>query len=73
MLAAAMTTAQTWGNTQEQIYDRSYRLRYNKGQVLMDKVSARNSRECLSVCVSLCLSEASSKMSQIKKWMCRQM
>ena len=38
MLAVVMTTARTWGNTEEQIYDRSYRLRYNKGQVLMDKV-----------------------------------
>ena len=38
MLAAAMTIARTRGNTDEQIYDRSYRLRYNKGQVLMDKV-----------------------------------
>lgn len=39
MLAAAMTIARTWGNAEEQIYDRSYRLRYNKGQVLMDKIS----------------------------------
>ena len=41
MLAAAMTIKATWGNTEEQIYDRSYRLRYNKGQVLMDKVCVR--------------------------------
>ena len=38
MLAAAMTVHATWGNSEEQIYDRCYRLRYNKGQVLMDKV-----------------------------------
>ena len=38
MLATVMTINRTWGNTEEQIYDRSYRLQYNKGQVLMDKV-----------------------------------
>lgn len=38
MLAAVMTIQRTWGNAEEKIYDRSYRLRYNKGQVLMDKV-----------------------------------
>ncbi|CAI7991640.1 hypothetical protein GBAR_LOCUS791 [Geodia barretti] len=39
LLAAVMTANMTWGNTEEQIFDRSYRLRYNKGQVLMDQVS----------------------------------
>lgn len=34
-----MTLTRTWGNTDEQIYDRCYRLRYNKGQVRMDKFS----------------------------------
>ena len=38
LLAAVMTANMTWGNTEEQIFDRSYRLRYNKGQVLMDQV-----------------------------------
>ena len=38
LLAAVMTANRTWGNTEEQIFDRSYRLKYNKGQVLMDRV-----------------------------------
>ena len=46
MLAAAMTIARTWGNAEEQIYDRSYRLRYNKSQVLMDKVCIIAPHEC---------------------------
>jgi len=33
----AMTMMRTYGNTDDQIYDRTYRLRHNKGQVRMDK------------------------------------
>ena len=36
-LAAVMTIARLWSSTDEQIFDRAYRLRYNKGQVRMDK------------------------------------
>lgn len=35
--AAVMTVARLWNSTDEQIFDRAYRLRYNKGQVRMDK------------------------------------
>ena len=35
----ALTLSKTWDAEEEQIFDRSYRLRYNKGQVLMDKVT----------------------------------
>lgn len=35
--AIAMTAMRTYGNADEQIYDRCYRLRHNKGQVRMDK------------------------------------
>ena len=37
-LTAVLTLAKVWDQTDEQMYDRAYRLRYNKGQVLMDKV-----------------------------------
>ena len=37
-LTAVLTYARVWDQTDEQMYDRAYRLRYNKGQVLMDKV-----------------------------------
>ena len=36
-LGVAMTIMRTYGNTDDQIYDRSYRLRHNKGQVRTDK------------------------------------
>ena len=36
-LLALTTTARIWNDTDEQIYDRSYRLHYNKGQTWMDK------------------------------------
>lgn len=36
---AVMTISRTWNNAEEQIYDRAYRLRYNKGQVRLDKFS----------------------------------
>ena len=35
--AAVMTIARLWNSTDEQIFDRAYRLRHNKGQVRMDK------------------------------------
>ena len=35
--AAVMTISRLWNSTDEQIFDRAYRLRYNKGQVRMDK------------------------------------
>lgn len=35
--AAVMTAARLWSSTDEQIFDRAYRIRYNKGQVRMDK------------------------------------
>lgn len=35
-VAALMTVAMTWGNQEEQISDRCYRLRYSKGQVRTD-------------------------------------
>ena len=35
--AALMTLARLWNSTDEQIFDRAYRLRYNQGQVRMDK------------------------------------
>ena len=34
-----MTFMRCHGNTEEQMFDRAYRLRYNKGQVRMDKFS----------------------------------
>ena len=37
--AAIMTFMRIRGNEEEQIWDRCYRLRYNKGQVRMDKFS----------------------------------
>lgn len=37
--AAVMTFMRCRGNTEEQMYDRCYRLRYNKGQVRTDKFS----------------------------------
>ena len=36
-LSAILTMARIWNDADEQIYDRSYRLRHNKGQVRMDK------------------------------------
>lgn len=36
-LAAILTMVRIWNDADEQIYDRSYRLRHNKGQVRMDK------------------------------------
>ena len=35
--AAVMTIARLWNSTDEQTFDRAYRLCYNKGQVRMDK------------------------------------
>lgn len=35
--AALMTYMRVRNNADEQIFDRAYRLRYNKGQVRMDK------------------------------------
>ena len=35
--AILMTASKTYNNADEQIYDRCYRLRYNKGQVRTDK------------------------------------
>ena len=32
-----MTFAKLWSSTDEQVFDRAYRLRYNEGQVRMDK------------------------------------
>lgn len=39
ILAIVMTVARTRGNAPEEIFDRSYRLRHNAGQVRMDKFS----------------------------------
>ncbi|XP_064398491.1 uncharacterized protein LOC135345075 [Halichondria panicea] len=39
VFAAVMTMMRTRGNTEEQVFDRSYRLRYNKRQVRLDKFS----------------------------------
>lgn len=36
-LVALATMARIWNDVDEQIYDRAYRLRHNKGQVRMDK------------------------------------
>ena len=37
-LSAVLTYARVRDQTDEQMFDRAYRLRHNKGQVLMDKV-----------------------------------
>ena len=37
--AAVLTAARLWNSTDEQVFDRAYRLRYNKGQVWMDKLT----------------------------------
>ncbi len=39
VVGAVMTLMRTRGNTEEQIYDRCYRLRHNKRQVRLDKFS----------------------------------
>ena len=35
--AAVMTFMKLWSSTDEQVFDRAYRLRFNEGQVRMDK------------------------------------
>ena len=35
--AAVVTAVKLWRATDEEIFDRAYRLRYNKGQLRMDK------------------------------------
>ena len=36
---AIMTAARLWNSTDEQVFDLAYYIRYNKGQVRLDKVT----------------------------------